>query len=171
MTDNRRIRPLIAYMETVPDPRCSRAKKHVLAEILTYLVAGYVTGHDTFRSCIAWCCRHLKWLRKGMKLQADPTVAFCFGYSLNRILTAHLSVDSPYNTYRYEGLPPGPISCPPKNCLDAVLNPEQHNYLFFCADPSLNGSHVFAATYTEHLVNAKAFQKALTERLKAKGKK
>ena len=69
MTDNRRIRPLIAYMETVPDPRCSRAKKHVLAEILTYLVAGYVTGHDTFRSCIAWCCRHLKWLRKGMKLK------------------------------------------------------------------------------------------------------
>ena len=114
---------------------------------------------------------YLNRLHKGMKLQADPTVAFCFGYSLNRILTAHLSVDSPYNTYRYEGLPPGPISCPPKNCLDAVLNPEQHNYLFFCADPSLNGSHVFAATYTEHLVNAKAFQKALTERLKAKGKK
>ncbi|MBR5699479.1 MAG: endolytic transglycosylase MltG [Bacteroidales bacterium] len=114
---------------------------------------------------------YLNRLRKGMKLQADPTVAFCFGYSLNRILTAHLSVDSPYNTYRYEGLPPGPISCPPKNCLDAVLNPEQHNYLFFCADPSLNGSHVFAATYTEHLVNAKAFQKALTERLRAQGKK
>ena len=113
---------------------------------------------------------YLNRLRKGMKLQADPTVAFCFGYTLNRILTAHLSVDSPYNTYRYAGLPPGPISCPPKNCLDAVLNADSHNYLFFCADPALNGKHVFATTYTEHLVNARAFQKALTERLKAQGK-
>ena len=114
---------------------------------------------------------YLNRLRKGMKLQADPTVAYCFDYSLNRILTAHLSVDSPYNTYRYAGLPPGPISCPPKNCLDAVLNAEHHNYLFFCANASLNGSHVFAETYTDHLVNAKAFQKALTERLKSQGKK
>ena len=109
---------------------------------------------------------YLNRLAKGMKLQADPTVAYCFGYTLNRILTVHLGVDSPYNTYLYAGLPPGPISCPPKNCLDAVLNAEKHNYLFFCADASLNGSHVFAATYTEHQVNAKAFQKALTERLK-----
>lgn len=114
---------------------------------------------------------YLNRLRKGMKLQADPTVAYCFGYTLTRILTAHLSVDSPYNTYRYEGLPPGPISCPPKSCLDAVLNAEHHNYLFFCANSSLNGSHVFAETYSEHLVNAKAFQKALTERMKAQGKK
>ena len=64
-----------------------------------------------------------------------------------------------------------PISCPPKNCLDAVLNASHHDYLFFCANPSLNGSHVFAKTFTEHSVNAKAFQKALTERLKAQGKK
>ncbi len=114
---------------------------------------------------------YLNRLRKGMKLQADPTVAYCFGYTLNRILTAHLSVDSPYNTYRYAGLPPGPISCPPKNCLDAVLNAEKHDYLYFCAHSSLNGSHVFAVTYPEHLVNAKAFQRALTERLKEQGKR
>ena len=113
---------------------------------------------------------YLNRLRKGMKLQADPTVAYCYGYTLTRILTAHLSVDSPYNTYRYAGLPPGPISCPPQGCLDAVLNAEKHDYLYFCANSSLNGSHVFAVTYPEHLVNAKAFQRALSDRLRAQGK-
>lgn len=111
---------------------------------------------------------YLNRLRTGMKLQADPTVAFCFDYEPRRILKSHLAVDSPYNTYKYYGLPPGPISCPPKSCLEAVLHPESHNYIFFCADPSFNGSHRFAATYTEHLANARAFQKALTARQRAK---
>lgn len=107
---------------------------------------------------------YLNRLRIGMKLQADPTVAFCFDYEPRRILNSHLEVDSPYNTYKYAGLPPGPISCPPKSCLEAVLNPESHNYFYFCADPSFNGSHRFAATYAEHLANARAFQKALSNR-------
>ena len=107
---------------------------------------------------------YLNRLRIGMPLQADPTVAYCYGYSLNRILTRHLDVDSPYNTYRYAGLPPGPISCPPKSCLEAVLNAQQHDYLYFCADPSFNGTHRFAATYREHLDNARAFQQALNAR-------
>ena len=111
---------------------------------------------------------YLNRVRTGMKLQADPTVAFCFDYEPRRILKSHLAVDSPYNTYKYYGLPPGPISCPPKSCLEAVLHPESHNYIFFCADPSFNGSHRFAATYTEHLNNARAFQKALTARQRAK---
>lgn len=110
---------------------------------------------------------YLNRLRTGMKLQADPTVAFCFDYQPRRILNYHLAVDSPYNTYKYFGLPPGPISCPPKSCLEAVLHPESHNYMFFCADPSFNGSHRFAATYTEHLANARAFQRALTTRQRA----
>ena len=110
---------------------------------------------------------YLNRLNSGMKLQADPTVAFCFDYEPRRILKAHLEVDSPYNTYKYFGLPPGPISCPPKSCLEAVLHPESHNYMFFCADPSFNGSHRFAATYTEHLANARAFQRALTTRQRA----
>lgn len=104
---------------------------------------------------------YLNRLRLGMPLQADPTVAFCFDYSLSRILTRHLDVDSPYNTYRYAGLPPGPISCPPKSCLEAVLHAQDHSYLYFCADPSFNGTHRFAATYSEHLQNARAFQRAL----------
>ena len=110
---------------------------------------------------------YLNRLHIGMKLQADPTVAFCFGYQPRRILNSHLAVDSPYNTYKYAGLPPGPISCPPKSCLEAVLHPASHNYLYFCADPSFNGSHRFAATYSEHLANARAFQRALTARQKA----
>jgi UPF0755 protein len=109
---------------------------------------------------------YLNRLRSGMKLQADPTVAFCFDYKLRRILLSHLQVDSPYNTYLYFGLPPGPISCPPKSCLEAVLHPDSHNYLFFCADPSFNGSHRFAASYSEHLANARAYQRALNERNK-----
>ena len=112
---------------------------------------------------------YLNRLRTGMKLQADPTVAYCFDYQLRRILKVHLQVDSPYNTYKYYGLPPGPISCPPKSCLEAVLHPASHNYIFFCADPSFNGSHRFAATYAEHLQNARAFQRALTERQRNNG--
>ena len=107
---------------------------------------------------------YLNRLRTGMKLQADPTIAYCFNYQPRRILRWMLDVESPYNTYKNYGLPPGPISCPPKSCLEAVLHPESHSYIYFCADPSFNGSHRFAVTYAEHLQNARAFQKALTER-------
>ena len=110
---------------------------------------------------------YLNRLRTGMRLQADPTIAFCFDYEPRRILNVHLAVDSPYNTYKYAGLPPGPISCPPKSCLEAVLHPKSHNYIFFCADPSFNGSHRFAASYKDHQANARAFQQALNERQKA----
>ncbi len=111
---------------------------------------------------------YLNRLHKRMKLQADPTICFCFDYTLNRVLKKHLKVDSPYNTYKHAGLPPAPINVPPKACIEAVLHPDTHNYLYFCADPSFNGTHRFAATYREHKQNAKAFQKALTARNKAK---
>lgn len=104
---------------------------------------------------------YLNRLHQGMRLQADPTVAFCYGYTLNRILLKHLEYDSPYNTYRYDGLPPGPICVPDKPCLEAVLNPDRHGYLFFCASAAMDGTHKFAATYPEHLRNAHEFQRAL----------
>ena len=113
---------------------------------------------------------YLNRLHTGMRLQADPTIAFCFDYEPRRILRSHLTVDSPYNTYQHAGLPPGPIACPPKSCLEAVLHPQSHNYIFFCADPSFNGSHRFASSYSDHMANARAFQKALTERQKANAK-
>lgn len=111
---------------------------------------------------------YLNRLHKGMKLQADPTICYCYGYTLNRVLKKHLEVESPYNTYKYAGLPPGPISCPPKACIDAVLNPDRHGYIFFCANASFDGTHKFAVTYDEHMRNARDFQKALSRRLAEK---
>lgn len=104
---------------------------------------------------------YLNRLHQGMRLQADPTVAFCYDYTLNRILLKHLEVDSPYNTYLHEGLPPGPICVPDKPSLESVLNPDRHGYLYFCASPAMDGTHKFASTYSEHLRNARAFQRAL----------
>ena len=149
--------------------RLAAAKKQGLTKNEAITLASIVDGETRYvpeQPTIAGV--YLNRLHSGMKLQADPTIAYCYGYTLNRILKVHLKVDSPYNTYMHFGLPPGPISCPPKSCLEAVLSPASHNYLFFCADPSFNGSHRFAATYGEHMVNARAFQKALTERQRGK---
>ena len=109
---------------------------------------------------------YLNRYRKGMRLQADPTVAFCFNYEPDRILKKHLAVDSPYNTYKYAGLPPAPINVPPKACIDAVLNPDKHGYMYFCASPEFDGTHRFAVSYNDHLKNARAFQRALTAKRK-----
>lgn len=109
---------------------------------------------------------YLNRYRKGMRLQADPTIAFCFNYEPDRILKKHLKVDSPYNTYKYVGLPPAPINVPPKACLEAVLSPENHKYIYFCASPAFDGTHRFAVTYEEHKKNARAFQRELTNRQK-----
>lgn len=111
---------------------------------------------------------YLNRYKKGMKLQADPTIAFCYDYTLDRILKKHLTVDSPYNTYKHVGLPPAPINVPPKACLEAVLNPESHKYIYFCASEEFDGTHRFAVTYSEHLKNARKFQRALTARNRAK---
>ena len=105
---------------------------------------------------------YLNRLHKGMKLQADPTVAYILDYKVNRILKKHLEIDSPFNTYLYAGLPPAPICVPSRSALEAVLNPDGHDYLYFCASPDFDGTHRFAATYPEHLRNARAYQKALS---------
>ncbi len=105
---------------------------------------------------------YLNRLKRGMLLQADPTVAYCYDYVLRRVLFRHLEFDSPYNTYKYAGLPPGPINVPDKEYIEAVLNPDYGGgSLFFCASPSLDGTHVFAKTAEAHARNARAFQKAL----------
>ena len=163
-----RLRTLYGTADHARAERIAAARKQGLTKNEAVTLASIVNGETRYvpeMPTIAGV--YLNRLRSGMKLQADPTVAYCFNYSLNRILKVHLAVDSPYNTYKYFGLPPGPISCPPKTCLEAVLNPASHNYIFFCADPSFNGSHRFAATYAEHMQNARAFRRALTERQKA----
>ena len=98
---------------------------------------------------------YLNRLKTGEKLRADPTVVFAVGdFTLRRILFEHVFFDSPYNTYMNEGLPPGPIYMPSTNALDAVLNAEKHDDLFFCAKPGYNSEHAFAVTAEQHQRNA-----------------
>jgi UPF0755 protein len=101
----------------------------------------------------------------GMPLQADPTVKFALKEpGLKRILHKHLEIDSPYNTYKYPGIPPGPICLPEKTAIDGVINASKHDYLYFCARADFSGYHDFTVTYTEHLQNARLYQKALDKR-------
>ncbi|PRY11628.1 UPF0755 protein [Pontibacter ummariensis] len=108
---------------------------------------------------------YLNRLNKGMLLQADPTVIFGVGdFTIRRVLNVHLNHDSPYNTYRYKGLPPGPINVPDISSIDAVLNAEDHQYIYFCAKEDFSGYHNFATTVAEHQANARRFHRALNER-------
>lgn len=99
---------------------------------------------------------------KKMKLQADPTAVFAAqDFTIKRVTGDILKTDSPYNTYLYQGLPPGPINNPSKTSIDAVLNYQKHNYLFFCAKADFSGYHAFAQDYETHKKNAKLYQQAL----------
>ena len=110
-------------------------------------------------------------LRKGILLQSDPTVIFALRFAdgndkgaIRRVLNEHLKVESPYNTYKYKGLPPGPICMPQKAAINAALYPEEHKYIFMCAKETFDGTHNFAATLSEHAANARRYHKALNER-------
>lgn len=104
-------------------------------------------------------------LKKGMLLQADPTVKFSLQeFGLKRILFRHLEVDSPYNTYKYAGLPPGPIRVPSYQGLESVLNYTKHNYIYMCAKEDFSGTHNFAVTSAQHAANARKYQQALNRK-------
>ena len=104
-------------------------------------------------------------LKKNMPLEADPTLKFAKGdFAIKRILNEDKKIDSPYNTYMYAGLPPGPINLPSVDYINAVLNYTRHDYLFFCAREDLKGYSNFAITYQEHLVNARKYQAELNRR-------
>lgn len=106
---------------------------------------------------------YLNRLRKGIALQADPTLVFAVGdFTLKRVLNVHKEIDSPYNTYLNAGLPPGPINMPTIYSIDAVLNAEKNKYLYMCAREDFSGYHNFANTLSEHNVNAARYQRALT---------
>ncbi|MDE7426859.1 MAG: endolytic transglycosylase MltG [Muribaculaceae bacterium] len=108
---------------------------------------------------------YLNRLAQGIKLQADPTVKFAVGdFTLRRITGKHTAVQSPYNTYQVQGLPPGPIRIAEKKTLDAVLDAPVHDYIYMCARPDTSGHHAFAKTYQEHLDNAAAYHRYLNAR-------
>ena len=106
-------------------------------------------------------------LKKGIPLQADPTLVFAVGdFTIKRVLNEHKEVDSPYNTYKYAGLPPGPINMPEIVTLNAVLNYQKHDYIYMCAREDFSGYHNFATNLSDHNKNARSYQKALTEEIK-----
>jgi UPF0755 protein len=108
---------------------------------------------------------YLNRLRRGIPLQADPTIKFALNdFTLNRILYDYLKVDSPYNTYKYKGLPPGPIGCATIESIDAVLNAEKNDYLYFAARADFSGYHNFSRTLAEHNRNAAQYQRELNRR-------
>ena len=104
-------------------------------------------------------------IHRGMPLQADPTVKFAVGdFSLRRITARHLAVESPYNTYRVNGSPPGPIRMPEAKTIDAILNSKPHNYVFMCAKEDMSGRHNFTSSASQHMQNAARYREALNRR-------
>jgi UPF0755 protein len=141
------------------DARKVKLIKNNINQSQAYIIASIVekeSNYDPERPRIAGV--YLNRLKAGEKLQADPTVVYAVGdFSLQRVLYSHLKTDSPYNTYMYAGLPPGPICMPSLASLNAVIDAEEHNYMFFCAKADNSGIHAFAETYSEHQKNADAF--------------
>lgn len=114
---------------------------------------------------------YLNRVRTGMKLQADPTVIYAMkAFGIKRVLKAHLQTDSPYNTYLYAGIPPGPICTPSAETIDAVLNAPKTDYIFFVASHKFDGTSVFTTNHTDHLKYAKLYQQELTRRMDSSSK-
>ena len=143
--------------------RLDKANELGLTSAEVYTLASIVekeTNHNDERAIVAGV--YLNRLSQGMKLQADPTVVFASGdFDLRRILYEHLQIDSPYNTYLYEGLPPGPIYMPSVKSIDAVLNHVKHDFIYFCAAPGYNSRHAFASNFEQHKKNAQLYRKWL----------
>ncbi|MFK8054979.1 MAG: endolytic transglycosylase MltG [Saprospiraceae bacterium] len=146
--------------------RRSKADSLGLTPEEVYTVASIVeseSNHKPEKPTIAGV--YLNRLRLGIKLDADPTVIFAIGdYGIRRVLFKHLEYDSPYNTYLYAGVPPGPISMAGISSIDAVLNPEQHDYLFFVTKGDGTGTHMFAKNMSGHSRNIRTFQQTLRRR-------
>lgn len=148
------------------EERIDKAKKQNLTPIQVSILASIVqkeTATVSERKTVAGL--YLNRLNDKMLLQADPTVIYAVRevmgqhYEMKRVLFKDLETDSPYNTYKYEGLPPGPIGMPDISSIEAVLNPEKHDFYFMCASVTDFGKHVFAKTLSQHNINAAKYQK------------
>lgn len=160
-------RMLKEYHKFWTDSRIEKAQAIGLSPtevtILASIIQKETTKYDEF-PIIAGV--YLNRMKIGMPLQADPTVLFALkklGIS-RRVTNADLKIDSPYNTYRNKGLPPGPICLPEIKSIDETLHAEEHKYLYFCAKEDFSGYSNFAETWSEHLENARRYQKALDDR-------
>ena len=140
----------IEYKAFWNDERKKKATSAGLTQVQVSILASIIekeTNYDPEKARIAGV--FINRLQKGWPLQADPTLVFAVGdFELKRILNVHKAIESPYNTYKYKGLPPGPICLPSISSIDAVLNYEKHHYMYFCAKPDMSGSHNFAVTLT-----------------------
>lgn len=155
------------YKKFWTDERKAKAKALNLSQSEVSILASIVQAEQQLRKderpIIAGL--YLNRLRKGMRLESDPTLIFAHGdFSIKRVYNVHKEIDSPYNTYKYAGLPPGPILIPEINSIDAVLNAQKHNYIFMCAKEDFSGYHNFAQTLDEHNINAARYIKELNRR-------
>lgn len=152
------------------DERQQKAKKLQITPHEASIIAS-IAEEETLSRAERGIVARLYWnrLQRNMLLQADPTVKYAIGdFSLTRILRKHLTVDSPYNTYKYVGLPPGPIRIAEKATIDALLNSSPHSYIYMCAKEDFSGTHNFTNKFSEHNRNAKRYRQALDKRLKEK---
>ena len=155
-----------AYLKFWNNERIDRAQKLGLSRYQVMVLASIVEEENSYnpdKPKIA--AVYYNRFKKGMRLQADPTVIFAWqDYSIRRVLNKHLAIESPYNTYQILGFPPAPICIPSISSIDAVLSMPSTADLYFCADPSFNGRHIFSSNYIEHLKNAHAYQAAYNQR-------
>lgn len=161
------------YKKIWTEERKQKAEALGLNPTTAYILASIIeeeTTYDEEKSIMASV--YLNRLAKNIQLGADPTVKFALrNFGLKRIYEKHLAVESPYNTYRNRGLPPGPICTPSLNTLDHVLNAPKTNYLFFVAKKDFTQGHVFTSNYQEHLKYAREYQQALNAQEQLKQKK
>ena len=154
-----------AYQEFWTPERKQKAAAINLSPVQVSILASIVDAealHDDEMPTIAGL--YLNRLNKGMKLESDPTIIFALNdFTIHRVLNKDLSVNSPYNTYVHTNQPPNPKKKPTINALNSVLDYKKTDYLYMCAKADFSGYHAFATNIADHLVNARAFQKALTE--------
>jgi UPF0755 protein len=153
------------YIKFWSGSRTEKARKlnMTIPEVVTLAsIVEKETNKDDEKPVIAGV--YINRLKAGWRLQADPTVIYALNdYSIKRVLNKHKEINSPYNTYKVSGLPPGPICVPSISSIDAVLNYAHHNYLYFCAKDDLSGYHAFAKTNKQHQRNARKYQEALNK--------
>jgi UPF0755 protein len=148
--------------------RIKQAEAKGLSPKSAYIIASIVEEETTKQEDKGKMASvYMNRLEKKMKLAADPTVKFALrNFELKRVYEKYLLVESPYNTYKYEGLPPGPICTPSVETIEAVLSAPKTNYLYFVAKPDFSGYSNFASDFKQHMINAKAYQKSLDEQMK-----